>query len=99
MSGRYFVVVDAADVACEVVSSGEDVAKARVAVLDQKWGRGHRIVECIAMPRVTVRFAGFAYGEDHYAAELNGLCTATGPKAYATKFARDLRRALRKGQS
>ena len=99
MSGRYFVVVDRDDGIVTFTSRADAAEYAGTWDRDCPDAAPHRIVECVAMPRVTLR-------TDHYGATttmvsvlVNGVefTTRPIPRAEATKRARDLRRALRKG--
>lgn len=97
MSGRYFVVVE---------PDGDSFAFESLAEAkrcEEAWDRGfyrskpNRIVECVAMPRVEVVRVDAATGI-RWDIHVNGVpVDFSFNRLSATKTARDLRRALRKG--
>jgi len=88
VGGRYYVVVGADGMARDVGTGTSDIIGRTLP--------DERIVECVAMPSVTVRQTAGGWTGDFYAVFVNG--TRVGEAMFddaARDFARDLRRALR----
>ena len=97
MSGRYFVVVDRDDGIVTFTSRAAAAEYAGTWDRDCPDAAPHRIVECVAMPRVEVVRVDAATGI-RWDIHVNGVpVDFSFNRLSATKTARDLRRALRKG--
>lgn len=80
--GRYWVVLEAG----RMIGVGHTVRQA------SEWAAaGHNVVECVPMPRVTLKHGKFGT----LTLKINGVEVVNGMQAGMWQLARDLRRALR----
>lgn len=94
VTGRYFVVVDRDDGIVTFTSRADAAEYAGTWDRDCPDAAPHRIVECVAMPRVTI--VRLARGRHSVRVnDVEVMATAIEPRA--KRAASDLRRALRKG--